>query len=267
MLSTIKKSYSSSSLKKSIHAVKANPVLLLYIVLLDAGFFVVFYLLNLLLNAFLPDNPEIAMAVHSQLMFFIVMLLLSILYFVIIILAYSFFNLIILGNIRKMSQKYSHNFGLYKKMFLLNLLLFLIFFILLSIFNYLTILIVNRPIWLATIVFILALLILMFYYAFHNFSHSIFILGYNMRDIIKRAFKSTFSKAYLGIIIFSLIFILIYLGLYVILGLVIKSVILKNYETFINTSSILTLIVAYVLFTFNRIYFFFVAEKKIGKAK
>ncbi len=267
MFDTLKKSYGSSSFKKSLIAVKTRPLLLLYIILLDAGFFVVFYLLNLVLNAFIPENPEIAMALNSQSMFFIVMLLLSILYFVIIILVYSLFNLIILGNIRKMSHKYSHDFSLFKNMFMLNLLLFLIFFILLSLFNYLTILIVNKPIWLAAIVFILVFLILILSYAFHNFSHSAFILGHKMRDIVKKAFKNTFSKAYLGIITFSVTFMIIYFGLYVILGLIIDGFILANYDTFINTSSIITLIIAYVLFTFNRVYFFFIAERKIGKAK
>lgn len=266
MFSNIKKSYHSSHLKKSMTAVKTKPLLLLYIILLDVGFFAVFYLLNLVLNEFLPDNPEIALVLNSQMMFFVVMLLISILYFVVIILAYSFFNLIILGNIRKMSHKYSHNLSLFKNMFFLNLLLFIIFFILLSIFNYVAVLIINKPIWVAAIVFIVVLLVLIFAYAFHNFSHSAFILGHNLRTTLKYALKNTLSKAYFGIIIFSIIFMVLYFGLYVLLGLIIDNFIIQNYEAFINTSSIITLIIAYVLFTFNRVYFYFVAEKKVGKA-
>lgn len=267
MFDKLKKSYGSSLFKKSLIAVRTKPLLFLYIIFLDVGFFVVFYLLNLVLNEFILDNSEIAMAMNSQSMFFIVTLLLSILYFVIIILVYSLFKLIILGNIRKMSHKYSHDFSLFKNMFILNLLLFLIFFILLSLFNYLTILLVNKPIWLATVVFILVLFILILYYAFYNFSHSAFILGHKMRYIFKEAFKNTFSKAYLGLITFSLIFIIIYFVLYIILALIMKNFILADYNIFINTSSIVTLIIAYVLFTFNRIYFFFIAQRKIGKAR
>lgn len=266
MLDNIKKSYHSSSFKKSFKAIKARPLLLLYVILLDIGFFGIFYLLNLVLNQFLPDNPEIALAMNSQLMFFMVMLLISILYFVVIIFAYSFFNLIILGNIRKMSHKYSHDLSLFKNMFFLNLLLFIMFFILLSLFNYLTVLILNKPIWIAAVVFLAVLVILILSYAFHNFSHSTFILGHNLRTVLKHAIKNTFSKAYLGVIAFSVIFMIIYFGLYVLLGLIIDGFIVKNYDAFINTSSILTLIIAYVLFTFNRVYFFFVAERKIGKA-
>jgi hypothetical protein len=267
MLKNISKKYRLSSFKRSLVAIKTKPILLLYVILLDVGFFAIFYLLNLVLNDFLPDNPQIALALNNQSMFFIVMLLISILYFVIIILAYSFFNLIILGNIRKLSHNYSHNFSLFKNMFFLNLLLFIVFFILLSIFNYLTILIVNKSLWLAAAVFLLMLVLLILSYAFHNFTHSTFILGHRLRDILKHALKNTFSKAYLGIIIFSVVLMIIYFGLYILLGLIIDSFILQNYDTFINTSSILTLIVVYVLFTFNRVYFFFVAEKKIGKAQ
>ena len=266
MLKNIKKKYTSSLFKKSLIAIKTNPILLLYIVLLDAGFFVVFYLLNLLLNSFLPDNADIAMTMSTQSMFFIVMLLISVLYFVIIILAYSFFNLIILGNIRKMSHKYTHDFSLFKNMFFLNLLLFILFFIILSIFNYLTILIINKSIWFAAVVFLVILILIIFSYAFHNFSHSAFILGHRLRNVLKKSLKNVFSKAYLGIIVFSITFMIIYFGLYVALGLIIDSFIVKNYSTFVNTSSIVTLIIAYVLFTFNRVYFFFVAEKRIGKA-
>lgn len=267
MFKKVAKKYHSSSFKKSLIAIKTKPLLLLYVILLDAGFFAVFYLLNIVLNNFLPDNAQIAMTVSSQSMLFIVMLLISILYFVIIILSYSFFNLIILGNIRKMSHDYSHDFSLFKNMFFLNLLLFIIFFILLSIFNYLTILIVNKSLWLAAIVFLVVLVLVIFSYAFHNFSHSAFILGHNLRTTLKNALKNTFSKAYLGIITFSILFIMIYFGLYVLLGLLIDNFIIQNYNAFINTSSIITLIIAYVLFTFNRVYFFFVAEKKIGRVK
>jgi hypothetical protein len=266
MFKDIKKKYRSSSFKKGLVAIKTNPILLFYVILLDVGFFGVFYLLNLVLNNFLPDNAQIAMTLSSQSMFFIVMLLISILYFVVIILAYSFFNLIILGSIRKMAHKYSHDFSLFKNMFFLNLLLFIIFFILLSLFNYLTVLIVNKSIWLAAIVFLVVLVLVIFSYAFHNFSHSAFILGHKLRTTLKQALKNTFSKAYLGVITFSIVFMIIYFGLYILLGLIIDNFIIQNYNAFINTSSIITLIVAYVLFTFNRIYFFFVAEKRIGKA-
>jgi len=267
MFDNLKKSYHSSLFRKSITAVRKKPLLLLYVVLLDIGFFTVFYLLNILLNKFLPENPEIATAVNSQTVFSIIILLISILYFVIIILVYSFFNLIILGNIRKMSNKYSHNLSMFKNMFFLNLLLFIILFIFLSLFNYLTILILNKPLWLATILFVILFAVLIFFYAFHNFSHSALILGHRLKNVIKNALKNTFSRSYVGVILFSFIFMAVYFGLYILLGLLVDNFIIKNYDLFINTSSIITIIIAYVLFTFNRIYFFFIAEKKIGIAK
>ncbi|MGV8151376.1 MAG: hypothetical protein ACP5NV_06650 [Candidatus Woesearchaeota archaeon] len=267
MFKKLSKKYHSSNFKKSLLAVKNNPLLILYIVLLDAAFFAIFYLLNLVLNKFIPENPEIALAASGQAVFFLIMLLLSVLYFVIIIVAYSFFNLIILGNIRKMSSKYSHNISMFKEMFFLNLILFILFFILLTLFNFMTTLIVNKSIWLASIVFVVMFVILVLAYAFHNFSHSTFILGNDLKKTLAASLKSVISKSYFGIIIFSFVIMALYFCVYLLLGLFIDDFIVSNYDTFINTSSILTLIVVYILFTFNRVYFFFVAEKNIGKAQ
>lgn len=261
MLKKLGEKYHSSDFKKSILAIKNRPLLLLYIILLDVSFFAVFYLLNIVLNMFLPDNPEIASVASNQMTFFMIMLLLSILYFVTIILAYSFFNLIILGNIKKMTSSYKHNFSLFKNMFLLNLLLFIFFFIILALFNMLIKLSINKPIWIASLVFGLIFIILVFAYAFYNFSHSLFILRHKLLDTIKKSYKYTFSHSYLGILLFSIIFMAIYFGIYLIAGLFIKNFIFSNYTKFINASSIVTIIIAYVLFTFNRIYFFFITQK------
>lgn len=265
MFKKVAKKYHSSTFKKSLIAIKSKPLLLLYIILLDAAFFAVFYLLNLVLNKFMPDNPQIALAVNSQSMFIIAMVLLTVLYFVLIILAYSFFSLIVLGNIRKIHSKYYHDLSLFKNMFVLNLLLFIIFFILLTLFNYILVLITNTPIWLASIIFLMMFVVAVLCYAFYNFSHSTFILGHKLYDNMKKSLKNIFSKSYFGIVASSIVFMIIYFGIYLILGLVLEDFILQNYSAYINTSSILTLIVVYVLFTFNRIYFFFVADKKLKK--
>src|SRR3989344_579468 len=267
MLKALRKRYHSSHLKKSTVAIRKNPRLLLYIFLLDAAFFAVFYILNLLVNNFIPQDPSLMSRFQTDTLLVLGFLLLSVLYFVVILVVYSFFTLIILGNIRKFSSDYSHDFSMLKNMFALNLILFIMFFLILVLFNVITALLVNKSLWLAILVFVVMFVMFVMAYAFYNFSHSAFILGHRLKSNLKRSLRNVFTKSYLGIIIFSLVVLAIYVLVYLVLGYALDDKILANYDTFINTSSIITLVLIYVLFTFNRIYFFFVAEKKIGRVQ
>src|SRR3989339_1418204 len=191
----------------------------------------------------------------------------TVLYFVIIILIYSFFSLIILGNIKKFAFNHKHDLSLYKRMFFLNLVLFIMFFILLVIFNIILTLIINKSVWIASIIFVLMALIIIMAYAFYNFSHSAFILGHELRSNLKQSFRNIFTKSYWGIILFNLIILGIYVLVYILLGAAFGDIIATNYTQYVNTSSIVSLVLIYVLYTFNRIYFFFITEKKLGIKK
>lgn len=264
MLKKFGKKYHQSTFKRSLVSIKNKPLLLLYIVLLDAAFLAIFYLLNVLLNQIFPEDPLLLGKLQGNMLFVIGLFLLTILYFVITILLYSFFNLLILGNIRKMSNTYNHDLALYRRMFLLNMLLFVMFFIIFTIFNMVLTAITNQSVWIATVVFLIMALILIFAYAFYNFCHSTFIMGHELKSILTNSWRHVLTKSYLGVIMFDLAVLLVYFLVYVILGVTMQDRIITNYNTYLNTSSVITLVVVYILYTFNRIYFFFIAEKKVG---
>ncbi|GIU68928.1 MAG: hypothetical protein KatS3mg002_0164 [Candidatus Woesearchaeota archaeon] len=264
----LKDKYLNSLLRKSFNAIKKSPLLLLYIIFLDMVFLGLFYLFNYLFKKIIPDASDITRYANSQTTFIILLVILSLIYFLLIILTYSFFNLIVMGNIRKMSEKYVHRFVLFKNMFILNLLLFFIFFLFVSLLNYLGSFLIGKPVWLLYIIVIISLIVLMFIYVFYHFSNAILILNYNkLRDIIKKSFQNTISFSYWGIISFNIFVVIIYLVIYLLLTLILGDYILKNYELFVNSSSIITLILIYFLFVFNRIYFFFLSEKNIKGLK
>lgn len=256
--------YKESLLKKSWHAACSKPRVLLYILLLDIALLAVFYMLNLLVNSFVPQDPSFMTRLQTDTLLLVAFLVLVVAYFVMMIIIYSFFSLIVLGNIKSLSVKHRHNFSMFRKMFSLNLLLFVFFFLIFIIFNLVLSLLVNKAIWLAIIVAILLFLVLVLSYAFYHFSHSAFILKHGVLSCLKKGLKNSLTKAYLGVIVFDILVILAYISLYLVIGLFFKDFITNNYPIYLNVSSILTLIVVYVLFSFNRIYFYFAAERHIG---
>lgn len=253
-----------SLLRKSWSATKSKPLTILYIFLLDIAFLAVFYVLNLLVNSFIPEDPSFMTRIQSDTLMLVAFLLLVIAYFVIIVIIYSFFSLIVLGNIKSLSVKHKHDLSMFRKMFFLNMLLFIFFFLLFALFNILSGLLVNQSIWITVVAAILFVLFMVIIYAFYHFANSAFILKHGVSSSLKKSIKSSLTKAYLGVIVFNLAILIVYIVLYVVLGLVFKDFIVKNYSVYVNFSSIITLIVIYVLFSFNRIYFYFAAERHIG---
>ena len=106
-----KESSKNGFFKKSLFAIKDNPRLFFYIFLLDLGFFAIFYLLNILINKIIPDDPAFMTTIQGDNLLLIGIVLLTLLYLVIMVLVYSFFSLIILGNIKSMSTKHEHDLG------------------------------------------------------------------------------------------------------------------------------------------------------------
>jgi hypothetical protein len=258
------KKHKESLLKKSWHATKSKPLTILYIFLLDVAFLAVFYVLNLLVNSFIPQDPSFMTRVQSDTLMLVAFLLLVVAYFVMIVIIYSFFSLIVLGNIKSLSVKHKHDFSMFRRMFFLNMLLFIFFFLLLALLNIVSGLLINSATWLAVAVSIIVFIFLVMVYAFYHFANSAFILKHSVSSSLKKSIKNSVTKAYLGIMIFNAVVILLYVGLYFVLGLVFKNFIVNNYSQYVNFSSIITIILIYVLFSFNRIYFYFAAERHIG---
>jgi hypothetical protein len=144
------------------------------------------------------------------------------------------------------------------------MLLFAIFFVLMVLFDFTLGFLLKTEWWIAIFFSIILFLLAFVAYAFYNFTHSAFIMNHEISASMKNAFTHLFTKTYLGIFIFSAAVILAYVLVYFLVGLLFKSFILDNYEEFVNISSIVTIILVYLMFSFNRIYFYFVAEKHIG---
>jgi len=264
MFKTLHKKVKDSIFSKAWDAVMAKPKLFLYIFLLDLAFFAVFFLFNQLFNLILPSDPSFVTRLQADTLLFIAVIILVVVYFVISVIVYSFFSLVILGNIKKMSVEHDHDFSMFKRMFGLNLILIILFILLLVLFNIVSAALASLGTWVGIFVLVVFIVLALLAYAFYNFTHSAFILKHELKDSLKAAFKHILTKSYLGILLFSLIVIGAYIILYFLVGLVFKDAIIKNYESFVNISSIIAIILVYLLFSFNRIYFFFVAEKHIG---
>ena len=256
-----------SLFRKTFNSIFTKPKMFLYVILLDLAFFVIFFLLNLLANYLMPKDPTFISRVQSDTMLMIFFVLVIIAYFVIMLLIYSFFSLVILGNIKSLSVKHDFDFSLFKNMFFLNLLLFVFFFLLVVILNLALGFLINKSIWIGIIVGIVLLIILFMAYAFYNFTHSSFILGHELKYVIKKSLKHVFSNVYLETFLFSFGVIAVYIILYFLAGLFFKDFIMNNYNAFVNISSIIILVIVYILFAINRVYFFFIAEKHIGHKK
>jgi hypothetical protein len=259
--------FGHSLFRKSLDAAVSKPRIFLYTLLLDIGFIGVFLLINYLANLFIPSDPMFITNAQKDTALFIGIILLVILYFLIVVLAYSFFSLVILGNIKSYSVNHKHDFSMFMGMFLLNLILFGIFFILLILFNLVLGLLANTSAWIATFFSIISVIVLFVAYVFHNFVHSAFIMNHELVDNLRHGLKGIFTRKYLGIMLFSLSVLLAYALIYFLIGIVFRDFILLHYEEFVNISSIFTIILIYAIFAFNRIYFFFIAEKHIGHVR
>lgn len=252
---------------KSLNAIKKNPKMFLWMFLLDLGFLGVFLLFNYLTNLIVPDANTFITQVQTNTMLLIGLILLFIVYVVVIILAYSFFNLIILGSIKKFSTKHKHDFSKLKEFFMINLFLFLLFFIIFILFNIISSFLIDKSIWIGLTVGAILIIFSLMLYAFYNLMHSAFILGHEFSVNLKKSFKHMFSSSYFGLFFFSFVIILGYILIYFIIGLIFSTYILAHYETFSAVFSVITLIVIYLLFSFNRIYFYFISEEHIGHKK
>jgi len=248
-------------IKRPVQAVVSKPKLFFYNILLDIGFLAIFLLINYLINMLLPIEPEFAKNMNQDTLLFTLLILGTVLYFAVMILIYSFFSLIVLGNIKSMSCDHKHDFSMLRKMFFLNIIMFAIFFIISLLFNILMYLIIDKPLWLIAAGSLIIIIISFIIYAFYNFSSAAFILGHTFKDNIKKSLKSIFTRSCAEIIIFNIAIIAAYIIIYFTIGTIFKNNIMDNYGSFMNISSIITIIIVYLLFAFNRIYFFFAAEK------
>lgn len=247
----LKKYYKKSILGDMFVRLKRNPKLIAYIILLDLLFLGCIYLLNYFIEKyFLGKN-------------FTILTLISLIYFLLLIFAHSFFNFLILGNIKKLLFDYKHDFSLLKKLFILNVLFFIIFFLLIAFLTYLYGFLLQKPIWLAVIILILLILMFIFFYVFYNFGSSLLMLNFKIKNSLSLALKYVFSKKYFGLLLLNIVLIGLYFIIYISLVFLFDSFNLSS-ELLINIFTIMLFLLFYGLFFINRIYFFFITEKSIG---
>ncbi len=250
--------------KKSFTSIRQNPKVLFWIFLLDVGFLALFLLLNYAVNLLFPSTLDVVTQAQKNVLLFVGLIALFVLYVAIILLAYSFFSLIILGNIKSLSKTHTHDFSMLKQMFLINLLLFIVFFVFFILFNIISVFLTTLAAWASLLVLVLFAVFALLFYVFWNLAHSAFILGHEFWACLKKSFRNLFSRAYLGLFLSSIIVIAVYVALVIGASLLFKNTFIAHYQTFVTVGNILTVIVVYALFTFNRVYFFFIAEKHIG---
>ena len=197
------------------------------------------------------------------------LLIFGFLYFIILIIIYSFFKYIVLHYIKRMFENVQLDFKRYRSFLLMNLIILISYFIIYFALN--GIFLSNVKSQFTSISFLLIFAPFVFFsYAFLNISHSLFLNIPNNKAILKKVFSITFTKfkSYSGIYLWSIILLIIYFAIFKLVSFFIvnnPNMNFQSYETYQNTSLIVTAIAIYIIIFFNRSYFYLIIKEKFLK--
>ncbi|MFA5797721.1 MAG: hypothetical protein WC916_06855 [Candidatus Woesearchaeota archaeon] len=250
--------------KKSWKSFSSRPIIALWIFLLDIGILASFILLRSVVGLMVPEQFDLISAAQKNMLVFLGIAGIFLLYVVLLALAYSFFKYIILGQIKSFSKTHTFDMKTLRNLFFMNLLLFVCFFIILMFFTLLFSAVNSVQTWIGITIFAGFIIILFLLYIFWNFMHSTCILGHGFWPSMKKSFRHLWTSSYLGLIVFNVGIIIVYVILFLVLALLFKYVLTSSFGIFLQVGTIVSLIVVYILFMFNRVHFYFIAEKHIG---
>ena len=197
------------------------------------------------------------------------MIIFAIGYCAIIILIYSFFKYFVLNYLKRMFKKTKIDLKRFGSFFLLNLIIAVSLFVIFIALNGMLLLNVKREV--APYIFLLiSIPFIFFFYAIINIAHSLFIDLTNIKDILRKTIKITFTniKSYAGIYLSSIIIFVIYYLIYYLINSILKNTMssIFYYSIYLNIFMILTGIIFYIVIFFNRVYFYLIIKEKFLKS-
>jgi hypothetical protein len=262
-------SFKDSMFMHTVRAIKSNPLIYSKIVLAYLILFVLILFVNRFTNLLIPNVTDYILSklitYNSDILLRVLLLLLYIIFFILLIMVYSLFTLTILGYVRSLTAKYKHDFRLFNKMFSLNIVLTLLFLLLLFFVMPGVLSVISTNAWLTGIIVVMIITIFLLYYIFFNFVQSLFIMGLPFRDNLHHSSRALISKAYYGVLLVTFTILLIYVATYALLGVLFEYYISQHYNTFLNVSTYLSLILLSFLLAFNNVYFYFITKHRVVK--
>lgn len=185
-------------------------------------------------------------------------------YYVILILIYSFFKYFVLHYLKRMFDKVKIDFKRFGSFFLMNLIIAISLFVIYMVLNGIFLLNVKQQLRPSALLLI-SIPFIFFSYAMINIAHSLFINLTNIKDVIRKAFKITFTsiKSYAGIYLSGIIIFAIYYFIYFMINSVLRNTAsyIFYYSLYIKIFMVLAGVIFYIVIFFNRVYFYLIIEK------
>ena len=252
---------------KTMNTIKKNKKQFFFILLLDIVMILAFTIINLIANFILPNNGmSFAAGLSSFFSIILFSLTYTLVYFLIVIAAYSFIKYCILDLIRSMSKKKKFNLYRLKAFAWLNIRIIGIPLIAFMIFAFIISQAIERQ-YASILLIILLLPVMFFYYPFLNLCHSLFYKG--KKHPIKKAIAMTFPgiRKYISIYVSSIIIIAAYWIISMIIVTILRYTLFSTealyyayYPGFTTVYNAITIIVLYLIFSFNRVQFYKAAD-------
>jgi hypothetical protein len=251
---------------KTFYAIKSNPRLFFNTLIFDFLFLVLLYYINTLVKSSLPTEESLIANIEFTVLFF----LFTIIYLLLLIFIYSFLKYCILDFVkmlvdlswkfRKIIREKKFELNRFFKFCFLNLIIFVSSFITFIILNAIYLFSVKQEY--LKIIFLLTMIpLFLFIYAYLNITHSLFTLGFNLKETIKKGLVLLKRiRAYYCIFIFSILLISVYSLIYFIINLIITSFTSVNILIYNQIFTVITAIVFYFIIAFNRVYFYLVVD-------
>ena len=249
---------------KTFRLLKKNPDNLFLIFILDIWFVAALLLsskLAGLLGGILFKQPLQSYSITPLIVF-------AVGYCLAIIIIYSFFKHFVLKYLKSMLEKAKTGFKGLGSFFLLNFIVITSLFVIFIALNGIFLLNLKQQLRPFALLFI-SVPFIFFSYAIINIAHSLFISLTNIKDVLIKTVKITFTsiKSYAGIYLSSIIIFAVYYFVYY--G---SMSLLKNtasymiyYSAYLKIFVVLTGIIAYTVIFFNRAYFYLIVKEKFLK--
>ncbi|MEA2037463.1 MAG: hypothetical protein U9O94_08180 [Nanoarchaeota archaeon] len=270
-MNKIKKLFSESSFSRVLDIIKKNPNIYFYTLLLDFVFISIIIFMGKYFGSLIPsDTQQLLSIFKSPANLLLFALLYIIIYYSFVLFIYSITKLSILNLIKKLYVKNIFTLKGIGKFYLLNILIFIIFFFTgLILFGMLAI--IFRTEFLSYIVLILSIPFLLLWYSVINISH-VLLMKDKKEKIIRKSFKIAFTKIneYGMFVAWDVIAVITYLLFYSLIHLIFRFAVFSNEQIssnflpiYLKIFSIVSLIVLYLIISFNRIYFYERIDKDV----
>ena len=268
MISGISKWSKELLFTKTMNTIKKNKKQFFFILLFDIVMILAFIIINSIANFILPNNGmSFATGLSSFSSIILFTLTYTLIYFLIVIAAYSFIKYCVLDLIRSMSKKKKFNLNRVKSFAWLNIRIIGIPLLAFLILTFIISMVIERQ-YASILVIILLLPVMFFYYPFLNLCHSLFYK--DKKHPIKKAIAMTFPgiRKYISIYVSSIMVIAAYWIISAVIVTILRYTLFSTealyyayYPGFTTVYNTITIIVLYLIISFNRVQFYKAADR------